>query len=125
MCCRFTPLPHAFNDSMWSELIRDCSNADIIFHRFSSLLSIKSEKWEDEREALEFMRDGHFPLLYFTSLLKVQWWLGGFRLAFQRGTKTEGGSGLVCTVHALALIENQAALIWPPRSSGAVCSSRG
>lgn len=48
-----------------------CFNADVIFRRFSLLVSIQSEIREDEREALELMRDGAFALLYFT-LFKVQ-----------------------------------------------------
>lgn len=86
---RFSPLPLAFNRCMWWELIRDCFNADVIFRRFAFLWSIKSEKWEDEREALGFMRDGNIALLYFTTVFKVQWWLCGFTMAFQHCKRRE------------------------------------
>lgn len=36
---------------MWSELIRDCFNADVIVRRVAFLVSIKNESWEDERGA--------------------------------------------------------------------------
>lgn len=51
--------------------LKDCFNTDIIFRRSSFLLSMKSEKWEDEREALGFMRDGRCDISQFFFLHRL------------------------------------------------------